>query len=385
MAIKNQHQLTESYFSWMKENDYAADTIKFYKQTLNIYFDFMSNNFLSIEQGFTFESLEKFKKDYTYKRKWCAVRGFSRYLAKEQIIQRPIMNIPFRELQGEFENYLLYYQNTFGITQPHISNKRRVLYFFNKYITDRNIDLPDLQSEIVYEFLNQFNSNSPISSKKYYLTHIREFLRYLHMKGIIKKNLASLIILPRVYHHTKPPKFLRPDEVKQLLKTLLYTTPREIRASAFVHIACDLGLRIGEIGKISLNDISFQKQEIKIPERKGKNPVLFPLPEASMKAISAYLIGGRPKTNIRALFLRMRKPLKKVSSTVVRKEIDRCMKRAKLEAQPSWLRHTYAQQLLENGASIYEIKEMMGHESIETTKSYLSINIKHMREVLFGE
>jgi site-specific recombinase XerD len=48
-------------------------------------------------------------------------------------------------------------------------------------------------------------------------------------------------------------------------------------------------------------------------------------------------------------------------------------------------RHTYAQQLLENGASIYEIKEMMGHESIETTKGYLSINIRHMREVLFEE
>jgi Site-specific recombinase XerD len=70
------------------------------------------------------------------------------------------------------------------------------------------------------------------------------------MKGIIRKNLALLITTPRIYHHTKPPKFLRSNEVKQLLKTLLYTTPRELRASAFTHIACDLGLRIGEISKI---------------------------------------------------------------------------------------------------------------------------------------
>ncbi|KPA18421.1 Tyrosine recombinase XerC [Candidatus Magnetomorum sp. HK-1] len=378
-------QLVDSYISWMKQNGYADSTIKFHEQTLNIYFEYISNNCLCIEQGFTFESLEIFKKKHTYKNKWCVVKGFSRYLFKKQIIQRPITNIAFRVLPDEFEDYLLNYEKIFGITQPHIDNKRRVLYFFNLYLSERKIRLANLKIEIIDEFLSQYNSGSPISTIKYRLAHLREFLRYLHMKGIIKKNLASLIITPRIYHHTKPPKFLRSNEVKQLLKSLLYTTPREIRASAFIHIACDLGLRIGEISKISLDDISFQEQEIKIPERKGKNPVVLPLPEGSIKAISAYLIGGRPKTTIRAIFIRMSKPLRQISSTVVRKEIDRCMKRAKIEAAPSWLRHTYAQQLLENGASIYEIKEMMGHESIETTKRYLSINIKHMREVLFEE
>jgi site-specific recombinase XerD len=378
-------QLIESYISWMKQNDYADSTIKFHRQTLNIYFDYLANNRLSIEQGFTFENLEIFKQKHTYKCKWCVVKGFSRYLFKNQIIRRPITNIPFRVLPDEFEEYLLNYEKLFGRTQPHLDNKRNVLYHFNLYLSERKIRLTNLKIEIIDDFLSQYNAGSPVSTIKYRLAHLREFLRHLHMKGIIRKNLALLITTPRIYHHTKPPKFLRSNEVKQLLKTLLYTTPREIRASAFTHIACDLGLRIGEISKISLDDIFFKEQEIKIPERKGKNPVVLPLPEGSLKAISAYLIGGRPKTNNRALFLRMSKPLKQVSSTVVRKEIGRCMKRAKIEAKPSWLRHTYAQQLLENGASIYEIKEMMGHESIETTKGYLSINIRHMREVLFEE
>ena len=61
------------------------------------------------------------------------------------------------------------------------------------------------------------------------------------------------------------------------------------------------------------------------------------------------------------------------------------MRQAKLPSTPYWLRHTYAQNLLESGTPIFEIKEMMGHDKIESTKNYLRIHIKMMREVLFHE
>ena len=65
--------------------------------------------------------------------------------------------------------------------------------------------------------------------------------------------------------------------------------------------------------------------------------------------------------------------------------VSNCMRQAAMASSAYWLRHTYAQNLLEAGASIYEIKEMLGHHSIESTKKYLHIHIKLMRKVLFDE
>jgi site-specific recombinase XerD len=65
--------------------------------------------------------------------------------------------------------------------------------------------------------------------------------------------------------------------------------------------------------------------------------------------------------------------------------LSRCLKKAGLSATAYWLRHTYAQNLLEAGASIYEIKEMLGHDRIDSTRKYLSIHIELMRKVLFDE
>ena len=65
--------------------------------------------------------------------------------------------------------------------------------------------------------------------------------------------------------------------------------------------------------------------------------------------------------------------------------IGKCMRQANLPSTPYWLRHTYAQNLIESGTPIFEIKEMMGHDKIESTKNYLHIHIKMMRKVLFDE
>ena len=74
-----------------------------------------------------------------------------------------------------------------------------------------------------------------------------------------------------------------------------------------------------------------------------------------------------------------------MSANIVAYCITVCMKQAGLSATAYWLRHTYAQNLLETGASIYEIKEMLGHDSIETSQKYLHIHVKLMRKVLFDE
>jgi site-specific recombinase XerD len=152
-----------------------------------------------------------------------------------------------------------------------------------------------------------------------------------------------------------------------------------------VHLAYTLGLRPDEISLLRLDDIFFKVGELCVRTRKNDGPVRLPVPEETIKAMAAYLVGGRPKSNHRRLFLTLQPPFRPMSQNTVAQAINNCIKKMGLLQGAYGLRHTYAQNLLEAGVSIYEIKEMMGHDSIESTKKYFHVHIKLMREVLFDE
>jgi integrase/recombinase XerD len=151
-----------------------------------------------------------------------------------------------------------------------------------------------------------------------------------------------------------------------------------------VHLAYYLGLRPAEISLISLDGILFESAEL-VVTRKNNRQMKLPLPEPTLKAVSAYIIGARPKTDHRRIFLNLSAPCQPICANSVGYYITDCMRKAGLSATAYWLRHTYAQNLLESGASIYEIKEMLGHDSIETSQKYLHVHTRLMREVLFDE
>jgi len=152
-----------------------------------------------------------------------------------------------------------------------------------------------------------------------------------------------------------------------------------------IHLAYTLGLRPIEISKITLDDISFQKEELTVRNRKTKSPTILPLPKQTMKAIAAYVMKARPKAQYRPLFLTCQEPIRPIKAGTVILAIRKAMRQAELSSSAYWLRHTYAQNLLRIGRSIYEIKEMMGHESIQSTQRYLYIDTERMRKVLFHE
>jgi site-specific recombinase XerD len=202
---------------------------------------------------------------------------------------------------------------------------------------------------------------------------------------MIKKDLAPLLVGPRCFGEQKPPKFLRPQEVQKLFASLPLSTSSDIRTYAIVLLAYTLGLRPVEIANITLGDISFRKAELTLSNRKGLNPVTLPLPEQTIKALAAYLAKARPKSASRHLFVSIPFPYAPMQSSSVIQSISKAMKRAGLSSSAYWLRHTYAQNLLLMGRSIYEIKEMLGHDTIHSTQNYLSIHVDLMRKVLFHE
>jgi site-specific recombinase XerD len=212
------------------------------------------------------------------------------------------------------------------------------------------------------------------------------FLRYIYFeRRILTKNLASLLQGPRIFSCAKPPKFLRAHELVKLFERLEPKTSWEIRAYAMLHCARYLGLRSKEISVLTLDDISFSQAEVRLTERKNAVPIILPLPEYTIKAIAAYIVGARHKTTNRTLFIGLRAPYEPVCSSVISRNIGTYIRMVNPSASAYWLRHTYAQNLLEQGASIFDIKEMLGHERIQSTEKYLHIHTGLMREVLLDE
>jgi site-specific recombinase XerD len=104
-----------------------------------------------------------------------------------------------------------------------------------------------------------------------------------------------------------------------------------------------------------------------------------------IKAIAEYIIDTRPDTDQRELFLRLRPPFTPVSGQLAGKSIKLWMEHCGVKGSAYHLRHTYALNLLQSGASVFEIKEMLGHDRIQATSRYLAIETDKMREVLFHE
>ena len=284
-----------------------------------------------------------------------------------------------------FEQYLDYYKAQ--VRRMHsVYCMRQILSALNLYLRKSNIVLFKISIEQVDHFLALYNKNYATATCRVNRSYLREFLKYLYRNGYIKKNLAPLVKSPPEFARSKPPKFLRSKEVQKLFGNLDLSVSKDLRTYATMHLVYYLGLRPREVSMITLDDISFRQKEIFIRSRKNYSPAHLPLPDDTIKAITAYIVGGRPKSKHRTLFLQLVPPYNPVNTNNdVTYHIRDCMQKNNLSASTYWLRHSYAQNLLESGASIYEIKEMMGHSSIDSTRRYLSIHINLMREIILDE
>jgi len=340
---------------------------------------------LNWDEMFTFKTLERFQKESGYKGVSGVLTALSDYLLGRGKIDQPFhLSKPGPSLPDVYGQYLLYHTESLESSPGLLRRIRRVLGPFNEYLGKQGLPLTKLKIEHCDAFLATFKVSD--YSRKLYRSSLRGFLKYLyHEKGILKRDLAPLLVGPPQFAQRRLPKFLRPGQVKKLFASLKFSTPTEIRTYAMVHLASSLGLRPAEISKISLDDISFQQGELTLRERKGGDLITLPLPENTIKAIALYVSKGRPPSTSRRVFLIHHFPYRPVGPNNVVGSIREAMKQAGLPSSAYWLRHTYAQNLLLTGSSIYEVKEMLGHQNIQCTHRYLHIDVRLMRRALFHE
>jgi len=379
--MKRLKQAVDDYLLWMISSGYADATIKNHERILNHFVDFIACHKVGWDQVFSSANLHGF--DQSTKTELVAVRGLRRYLVKQKRIVAPIEKEKYL-LPNVYEQYLNYYATTRQAGNSRIISIRRVLFVFNGYL--ENIKLAALTIEQIDAFFAGFNANFTPSTCKVYRSIVRGFLSYLfHQRQILKRDIAPLVVGAPMFAKAKPPTFLRSDELKRLFDNIDLSSQSGLRTYAMLQLAYTLGLRPIEICRITLDNISFLKAELNINWRKCHNPLKLPIAEVTIKAIAAYIIGARPQSDLRILFLSLMPPYGPITPTTVNYHFKVHMQKVNPAATAYWLRHTYAQNLLEAGVSLFEIKELLGHDSIESTRKYLLIHIKLMREVLFDE
>ncbi len=377
----------EDYERWSKSVEAPGGRPRstHYTQALNDFLIFAIQKDMLWKDMFTLNTLKDFQEYSSFKNASRALISLAGYLYNQGRIDNALQTPrPKTPLPDTYEHYLIYHEQSLQVSQDHLRQLRRILVWFHAYLEKQQIAFPGLKIRHLDAFIAQFKVSA--NTRGTYIYYLRGFLKYLyHERRIIKKDLAPLLTSPPRFAQSKPPKFLRPQEVEKLFQSLELSTPHSIRTYVVVHLAYTLGLRPMEISRITLDDISFQNGELTLRERKNHNPITLPIPKQTTKAIALYVSKVRAQSHHRHLFLTFHLPFLPIGSGTVRHIITNAMKQAGVHATPYWLRHTYAQNLLHTGRSIYEIKEMMGHQNIQSTHRYLHINTELMRKVLFNE
>lgn len=381
---------------------YAQSTLRAYRKVFRELAGFVNQGHITWSSVFDSSTLQAF---YEQKPSWHAgyvIRRLSRYLFRKGLMPQPIhpphlcsmrgyggwrgkkSTLPLPEI---YEQYLRYYAQTRQVGSAQIYRARGTLSALENFLQAKGLTLSELKIEHVDTFLRDRNKNLAPETHQSQRSALKSFLRYLYQEqGLIKKDLETWITHPPMFAQTRPPKFLQPEEVEQLFQSIDLDSPSGLRAYAMLTLAFSLGLRLKEITLITLDDIFFQQREIRIEDRKNTQPANLPVPERAIKAIAAYIAGGRPnKATTRALFCQLQSPYGPMKPLSVSIEMRACFHKAGIRGSGSWLRHTYAQNLLQAGASIFEIKDMLGHETIKTSQKYLHVHTTLMREVLFDE
>jgi integrase len=223
------------------------------------------------------------------------------------------------------------------------------------------------------------------ATKKGCAVHLRSFLRYLHSSGRTQ-DLASSVLLPKLYVHEGIPSALRPEEIKQVLRsTRQDRSPIGLRDFAILTLLSTYGLRAGEITALRLDDIDWTHDRLRIHHSKTGVHSELPLLRVPGEAILEYLRKGRPKSAQRQVFLRVCAPYRALHAASLHSVLEPRLKAAGVVPRgkrgPHAWRHAKAAALLRQAVPLKVIGDVFAHRSAASTMAYLKLDVEQLRGI----
>lgn len=256
---------------------------------------------------------------------------------------------------------------------------------FMNYLKDKEINYTDVNYEFIKEYLvfmyNKKYKRNTIARK---LSSLRSFYKYLFNNNIIKTNPFKYVKTPK--KEKMLPKYLSVVDLETIFNVPDLNFNLGQRDRLILEILYATGIRVGELVEIKVSDIDFFNKEIKV-NGKGNKQRIVEFGDYCFEYINLFLNDGREKIlkkhNKTSSYLIINDHGDKITTRGVELLIDKIIKKAALKRKvtPHMLRHTFATHLLNEGCDILTVKELLGHESLESTQIYTHVSNEHLRKV----
>ncbi len=235
-------------------------------------------------------------------------------------------------------------------------------------------------------FIQIFNYKKTTIARK--IASIRTFYRYLHREKKIENNPAESLISPK--RPKSLPKFLTMEEIEDILNNINIETPAGYRNRAILELLWASGMRVSELSGLNFGNLNLENNEITVFGKGAKERIILITDRAKMY-LQGYIDYARPLvakgytlepiTDTTPVFIN--KTGYRLQTRMIRNVINDIVEKIQLpkKVTPHMFRHSFATHLIENGADLRVVQELLGHASISNTQIYTHISMQHMKEV----
>lgn len=263
----------------------------------------------------------------------------------------------------------------------------RFLEFLTLDFFDRareEIEPTDVDSLAVRSFLAYLSKRGVTrSSQSRALSALRGLFRYGCREGVVQLNPAAAVRAPK--QSKKLPRHLRPGEIEALIEAAAGDQPLQLRDRAILELLYASGLRVSELAQLDWVDLDFKARTLRVLGKGGKERMV-PFGQPAAQSLREWRsvwdsIGPAERDEEQPVFLNYRGG--RLSARSIRRILDRYVREASLAAgvHPHTIRHTFATHLLESGADLRTIQELLGHSSLSTTQRYTHVEIDRLLQV----
>ncbi len=274
--------------------------------------------------------------------------------------------------RGLSDNSIISYQNDLNKLKSFLSK------------TKNGIKPLDVSSEHVKEFVYFISKMVKPNSQSRIISGVRSFYEYLLFEKLIKINPVSNIESPKLQR--KLPSTLSIDEINLMIENIDKTKNEAERNIAIIETLYGCGIRVSELINLKLSDLFFKEDFIKVTG-KGNKQRLVPVSNINKNLIRKYVLNTRSKKKIKPEFtdiLFLNRNGKKLTRAMVFTIVKSLSKKSRIKKiiSPHTFRHSFATHLLENGADLKTIQQLLGHESITTTEIYMHLDNKALKNIM---
>ena len=307
------------------------------------------------------------------------------------MIGRRLFDLHKRNVQGRVSGYMEKEINAFITYLHNVKNTsnntelsyKRDLEKVKQFMASRGIvEAKDVSAKDLSDYVKYLEDNQfAAATVSRNTASLKAFYHFMVEEGLVAEDISEKLKAPRI--EKKIPSIMSPDEVVRLLEQPSGDSPKEIRDKAMLELLYATGIRVTELITLKVSDVNMQMNFILCKDRNKER--IIPFGAAAKNALARYLDGTREAMleNKSSDVLFANCSGQPMSRQGFWKLIKYYAKRADIKADitPHTLRHSFAAHLVENGADLRSVQEMLGHSDISTTQIYANMNHNHIREV----